>query len=83
MTITVDMAKAREIQRERIREMRAPLFADLDIAFMRAVEAGDIAEQKRIGDIKHALRTAPQDPAIDAAQTPEELKAAIPDVLKD
>ena len=30
---------------------------------------------------KQALRDVPQDPRIDAAQTPEELKAIVPDAL--
>lgn len=73
--ITVNMAKAREIKREKIRIQRAPLLAALDVDFMRAVEAGDTAEQARIAAEKQRLRDAPDDPRIDAAQTPQELAA--------
>jgi hypothetical protein len=92
MIITIDMDKAREIQRGAIRAMREPLFADLDRAFTRAqgrVSALDgprkteaEATMRAIEAQRQALRDAPADPRIDAAQTPEELKAAIPDVLK-
>lgn len=71
--ITVNMAKAREIKREKIRTQRAPLLAALDVDFMRAVEAGDTAEQARIAAEKQRLRDAPEDPRIEAAKTPEEL----------
>lgn len=83
MIITVDMAKARDIQRDRIREMRAPVLAELDIAYQRADEQGDAEAKADIAARKQALRDATKDPAIDAAKTPEELKAVIPDALKD
>jgi Iap family predicted aminopeptidase len=80
--ITLNMAKAREIQRDRIRALREPLFADLDVAYQRADENGDAEAKAAIAARKQALRDATKDPAIDAAKTPEELKAAIPDALK-
>lgn len=80
---SIDMAKAREIQRDRIREMRAPVLVELDIAYQRADEQGDAEAKAAIAARKQVLRDATRDPAIDAAKTPEELKEAIPDVLKD
>ena len=71
--IVINMTKAREIKREQIRAQRVPLFASLDVEFMRAVESGDSAEQARIAAEKQRLRDAPDDPRIDAAQTPQEL----------
>lgn len=71
-----DMAKAREIHRDRIRRHRAELLAVLDIHFMRAVEEG--ADTKAISAEKKRLRDAPADPRIDAAQTVDELKAIWP-----
>lgn len=73
--ITVNMAKAREIKREQIRAQRVPLLASLDVEFMRAVESGNLVEQARIAAEKQRLRDAPEDPRIDAAQTPQELAA--------
>lgn len=69
----VNIGKARDIQRQRLREQRAPKLAELDVAFMRALERGEptgaiVAEKQR-------LRDATSDPRIEAAQTLDELKA--------
>ncbi|HEX4917147.1 MAG TPA: hypothetical protein VFV43_04550 [Limnobacter sp.] len=68
------MEKARDIKRDMIRAERAPLFAALDIQFMRAVESGDTAKQQEIAAEKQRLRDATAHPSIEAAQTVEELK---------
>lgn len=78
---SVDMEKAREIQREALRKERDPILASLDVDFMKAVEQGD---QKAIADIatrKQALRDVTDDAALEQAQTPEDLKALTLDVL--
>lgn len=72
--ISIDMTKAREIKREMIRAERAPMLAALDVEFMRAVELGDTAAQQSIATEKQRLRDATRAPAIDSAQTPDELK---------
>jgi len=76
--INVNMDKAREIKKDMIRAERAPKLAELDVAFMRAVEAGDADLQASIAAQKEALRNATADPAITAASTPDELKAVVP-----
>lgn len=76
--INVNMTKAVEIKKDMIRAERAPLLADLDVQFMRAVEAGDTAKQAEISAKKQALRDATDDPAIASATTPDELKAVNP-----
>jgi hypothetical protein len=70
-----DMVKAREIHRDRLRVQRAPLLSALDVAYARADEAGDIAAKAKIAADKQALRDITTDPAIDAAQSADELKA--------
>jgi hypothetical protein len=77
-----DMAKARNIHRENLRRLRAPLLESLDHDYMRADEAGDQREKRRVAQLKQSLRDVTADPAIDAAQTPEELKAVIPAALR-
>lgn len=79
--INVNMTKAKEIKKDMIRAERAPLLADLDVQFMRAVEAGDTDAQSTIAAKKQALRDATADPAIEAASTPEQLKAVRPAAL--
>ena len=81
--ITVNMTKAVEIKKDMIREERNPKLADLDVQFMRAVEAGDTEAQATIAAKKQALRDATDDPAITAATTPEELKAVVPSALAE
>ena len=78
--ITVDMTKARDIWRDKIRAVRSAEFARLDAEFMRALETG--ADTGAIIAQKQALRDATVDPAIDAAQTPEQLKLVQPAGLR-
>lgn len=73
--IEPDMAKAKEVHRDILRRERVPLLAALDIEFMRAVEAGDQSAIAGIAKRKQALRDAPADPQIDAAETVDTLKA--------
>jgi hypothetical protein len=75
----VDMPKAREIHRGRLRRLRKPLLEGLDTEFMRAVESGDTAKQADIARQKQDLRDLPARPEIEAARTPAELKAVAPD----
>lgn len=76
--IVVDMALAREIHREAIRERRKPMLEALDRDYIRADERRDTPERERIIALKNKLRDAPADPRIDAAATPEALKAVDP-----
>lgn len=78
----VDMAKARLIHRGRIRLARVPKFAALDGEWMKCTAAGDSAGAAAAEAKRQELRDAPAYPAIDAAATPEELKAAWPECLK-
>ena len=74
--VDVDMAAARDIWRDKIRQARTEPLAALDTAFMKALETG--ADTTQITADKQALRDAPTDAAIDAATTPEELAAVQP-----
>jgi hypothetical protein len=73
-----DMASARAIHREHLRQARTPQLVALDVAYQRADERGDKSEQARIVATKQRLRDLPADPAIDAAQTMDGLRAAWP-----
>lgn len=66
-TIDHDWAKAREIRKEQLRRERAPKLAELDTAFLRAIEAGDQAEGNKVAAKKQALRDVTADPRIAAA----------------
>jgi len=81
--IRVNMDKARDIKKDMIRADRTPKLEALDVDFMRAVEQGDTDLQATIAAKKQALRDATDDPAIAAAQTPDELKAVVPTALQE
>jgi hypothetical protein len=74
--IIINMEKARDIHRQRLRVAREPLFAALDIAYQRATETG--ADTSVIVAQKQSLRDVTSNPAIEMAQTTDELKAVWP-----
>lgn len=76
-----DMAKCREIHKQKLREIRAPKLSALDVEYMQADESGDAVKKAQIAAKKKALRDVTKDPAISLAQTPEELKSVIPAAL--
>ena len=70
-TVTVSLAKAKAITKDRLRMERAPLLAAQDVAFQRALETGAdtsaiVAEKQRLRDITQLA---------DQATTLDELKA--------
>ena len=73
MGFGVDMAKAREIHKSKIRAAREPKLAELDIEFQKALETG--ASTTDIVAKKQALRDAPADSGITSARDTDALKA--------
>ena len=74
--ISEDMTKAKEIFKDKVREVRAPLLDAEDVTYMKALEAGDTDAQAASVAAKNALRDAPAAAAIDAATDVAGLKAA-------
>ena len=72
--ITTNIAKAREVHKNRIRAARVDKLAALDVEFQKALETS--ADTTSIVSKKKALRDAPANTAINAATTEAELKAA-------
>lgn len=71
MAITVNLNKAKDITKDKLRAERAPLLQSLDVQFQRALETGAsttaiVAEKQRLRDITKLA---------DAATTTDELKA--------
>ena len=69
--ITVNLSKAKEITKDRLREERKPLLETQDILFMKAQEAGTsttdiVTEKNRLRDVTKLA---------DSATTTDELKA--------
>ena len=74
--ISEDMATAKTIFKDKIREVRKPLLEAQDVLFMKAMEDGDSSEQSTIATKKKELRDAPAASAITNAKTVAELKSA-------
>ena len=72
MPVTVSLAKAKNITKDRLRAERKPLLEEQDILFMKAQEAGSdtsaiVTEKQRLRDITKQ---------VDSMTTTDELKAA-------
>ena len=72
MAIQVNINKAKDITKDRLREERKPLLEAQDVAFQRALESGAdttaiVAEKQRLRDITKQ---------VDSMTTVEELKQA-------
>jgi len=72
MGIKIDIAKAKDITKDRLRAERKPLLEALDIEFIKAQEIGEdtsaiVAEKQRLRDITKQ---------VDTMSTVEELKGA-------
>ena len=72
MGIIVDINKAKDITKDRLRAERKPLLEAQDVAFQRALESGAdtssiVAEKQRLRDITNQ---------VDTMTTVEELKGA-------
>jgi hypothetical protein len=74
--ISEDMAKAKEIFKDKIREVRAPLLDAEDVVYLKALEADDASAKTASVNKKKALRDAPAAQAITDADTIAKLKAA-------
>jgi len=72
MPITVDINKAKDITKDRLRAERKPLLEAQDVAFQRALEGNEdttaiVAEKQRLRDITNQ---------VDTMTTLDELKGA-------
>ena len=71
MSITINIDKAKDITKERLRQERKPLLEAQDVLFMQAQESGAdttaiVAEKQRLRDITNQ---------VDSCTTTDELKA--------
>jgi len=77
--VEIDMTAARGIHKDNLRTERGPLLAALDVTYMKALEQG--GDTAAIAAEKQALRDVTADARIEAATTPDALKALTLDVL--
>ena len=74
--ISEDLDAAKDIFKDKIREVRKPLLEAEDVVYMKALEADDSAAKTASVAKKNNLRNAPAASAISSATTITELKAA-------
>ena len=74
--ISEDMDAAKEIFKDKVREVRNPLLDAEDVVYMKALEADDTSAKAASVTKKTALRDAPAASAINAASDIAGLKAA-------
>lgn len=74
--ITEDLDKAKDIFKDKVREVRKPLLEAEDTVFMKALEDDDATAKANSKTKKDNLRDAPAASAISSATTIDELKAA-------
>jgi len=75
-TITEDLTASKLIFKDKIREVRKPLLAAQDVAYMKALEADSSDDQTTAKNAKTALRNAPAASAITNAANIGALKSA-------
>ena len=78
MAITIDISKAKDIWKEKIREARKPALEKLDVDYMRANESG--LSTTSIVANKQTLRDLPSQ--VDTSTTVDEIKNVWNDLLK-
>jgi hypothetical protein len=77
--ITIDITKAKEVWKNKIRNCRTSVLAKLDVDFIKAQEQG--TDTSSIVATKQLLRDLPQQ--VDSARTLDEIKAVWNNMLKD
>jgi viroplasmin and RNaseH domain-containing protein len=80
--ITINLDKAKEIQKNRWRTARKPILEKLDTEFMRAVETGDTTKQQQIVTQKQTLRDVTTTDLSTITNT-QELKNVWPNILNE
>jgi len=70
--IVINIDKAKNITKDRLRQERVPLLQKLDVDYQRADEAGDVAKKAEVAAEKQRLRDITL--LTDDATTLEELK---------
>ncbi len=79
MGITVDITKAKDVWKNKIRKARESALTKLDIDYMKAQEQG--SDTTSIVANKNTLRNLPSQ--VDSATTVDEIKAVWNDMLGD
>ena len=75
MPIGVNVTKAKNLQKDRFRQVRTPLLEALDVDYQKADEAADASAKTTVATKKQALRDVTANATLDAASTADEDRA--------
>jgi len=79
--IVVNIHKAKDIVRQKIRKDRIPELTKLDVLYMRAIELGDASKQLEIASQKQKLRDLPLHPKINELSIAELSQVSLQKIL--
>jgi hypothetical protein len=80
--VVIDVEKAKEVWKRRMREARAPIMTKMDAEYFMALEKQDTSGAANIATTKQLLRDVTKLPELLNATTVEEIEAVWPDYLK-
>ena len=79
----IDLSKAKEEAKIKVRQARTPKLQELDVAYQRADEDGDADAKKAVADKKKVARDATKDTKITNADSIDKLKEGMESVIKE
>ena len=82
-SVEVDLDKAKILAKEKVRKARTPKFAELDVAYQRADEAGDADAKAAVVVKKQTARDATADTKITNADSVDNLKTGMNEVITE
>ena len=82
-SVEIDLDKSKVIAKEKVREARIPKFAELDIAYQRADEAGDADPKAAVVVKKQTARDATANTKITNADSVANLKTGMNEVITE
>jgi hypothetical protein len=80
--VVIDVEKAKEVWKRRMREARTPIMTKLDAEYFRALETADTAKASEIATKKQLLRDVTTLPDLLNATSVEQIEGVWPDYLK-
>ena len=82
-SVEVDLAKAKDVAKDKVRQARTPKFVELDVAYQRAVEEDDSDKQAAVVVKKQTARDATEDSQISGADSVANLKTGMEAVITE
>ena len=79
--VEVDLTKAKDIWRDKLRKARKPILEQLDVEFMKALESSDSSTIKEIKEKKQELRDITQHSTLKSAKSLDKIKSFWPAIL--